>query len=113
MHADDAGGRLGGRGDAGDRNRRCVGGEDRVGAADAVEIAHHRFLQVELLEHRFDDDVAVGEILDRRRRLDPPKRRVLVGGRQLAARDEAIEALPDRPHAAVERRLGNVAELTG
>ena len=82
--------------------------ENRVGAADAVEVGDHRLLDVEPLENRLDHDVAVGEIVDLGGRRDAGERRVLVGGRDLAARGEPLEALLDRPHAAADRRFADV-----
>jgi hypothetical protein len=49
-------------GDLVDVERRGVRREDRAGLADLVELAEDRLLQLHVLEHRFDDEVAVGEV---------------------------------------------------
>ena len=41
-----------------------VGRQDRAGLADGVELGEDLLLDVHLLEHRFDDQVAVGEVLE-------------------------------------------------
>ena len=111
MHPDDAARDLRGRGDAGDRDRGGVGGEDRLGPADAVEVPEYLLLEVEALEHGLDDDVAIGEILDPGRGRDALKRRIARLGLELVARDEPFEALLDRAHAAAERRFADVLQL--
>ena len=42
-----------------DRNARRVGGDDRTGAADGVDLREQSALDVELLDDRFDDPVAL------------------------------------------------------
>ena len=44
--------------------RRRVGGEDRVVAADAVELAEEVLLGVEVLDDRLEHEVAVGELAE-------------------------------------------------
>ena len=44
-----------------DVQARSVGGEDRALLDDAVELAEHLLLDVHVLEHGLDDEVAVGE----------------------------------------------------
>ena len=51
-------------GDLGDRQRRGVGGEDRVLRADLVELAEQLALDAQVLEHRLDHEV--GRRRDRR-----------------------------------------------
>src|SRR5690606_24320549 len=58
-----------------DRQRGGVGGEDRVGAADGVEGREQVLLDLEILEHRFDDDLAIAERFDAVDDLDAPQRR--------------------------------------
>ena len=45
-------------GDLGDRQRRGVRGEDACAAGRSVELAEQRVLDLEVLEHRLDDEVA-------------------------------------------------------
>ena len=42
---------------------RGVGGEDGVVLADVVELAEELLLDVEVLDDRLDDEVAVGEVV--------------------------------------------------
>jgi hypothetical protein len=58
VHADDALGVLGRDGDLGDRQRRGVRREDRVGGDDLVEPAEDLLLEVQVLGHGLDDELA-------------------------------------------------------
>ena len=80
VQADDAVVAARAAGDLGDRQRRGVGGEDRVLRADLVELAEQLALDGELLEHRLDDEIGVGQVVERRRARQPPHHGVLVGG---------------------------------
>ena len=71
VHADDAAGKAVGGGDLGDRERRGVGGQDRVGPHDVVEVAEDRLLDLERLDDRLDHEVGVGEVLHAGREGDP------------------------------------------
>ena len=51
-----------------------VGGEDRARLGDLVELAEHLLLDVHILEHRLDDEVAIGEVVEAERRLEQPHR---------------------------------------
>ena len=86
--------------------RRGVGGEDRAGLCDPVEVGEDALLEVHLLEHRLDDEVGVAASASKS--VEPVMRRdaavaLLLG--QPAARDRAGVVLPDRRKAAVERVL--------
>ena len=63
VHADHAARAGVGGGDLGDRERGGVGGEDRVGADDLVELAEDGLLDLDRLHDRLDDEVGVGEVL--------------------------------------------------
>ena len=43
-----------------------VGGEDRARLGDLVELAENLLLDVHILEHRLDDQVAIGEVVEAR-----------------------------------------------
>ena len=62
MHADDALRPFRRRRDLGNGQRGGVCREDRVGLRDAIELREQLALELELLEHRFDDEIAVREV---------------------------------------------------
>ncbi|KAG0922786.1 hypothetical protein G6F68_015258 [Rhizopus microsporus] len=64
MHAHDLGVAAAASGDLGDRQGGGIGGEQRVGRADPVQLAEQFVLDLDILEHRLDDDVAVGQRFD-------------------------------------------------
>ncbi len=49
------------RGDLVHVQRRGVGGENRAGFHDAVELAENFLFEIHVLEHRFDHQIAVGQ----------------------------------------------------
>ena len=57
-------GPLGAPGDLVDVERGGVGGEDRAGLGDCIELAEDVLLDVHPLEYRFDDDVGVARRLE-------------------------------------------------
>jgi hypothetical protein len=67
VRAHDLLGPLGHGGDRGDRDRRGVGRQHGILAGDPVEVAEDLLLDLDLFEHRLDDQVHLG-------------RRVQVGG---------------------------------
>ena len=100
MHADDAL-RRGRRGrDLGDGERGRVRGEHRVGAADALELREQLLLRREFLDDRLDDEVAVGEVGELRRRREQRE----VERLQLPLLDLARQEVPD----ALARLLAEV-----
>ena len=64
--------------------RRGVGGEDGVGVDGAVELVEERPLHVEVLDHRLDHEVAVGEVGEPGRRRNAGPKGVGVRLRALA-----------------------------
>ena len=64
MHAADAVAMLQRARDRGDADRRGVGGEDAVGRDDGLELAEQLLLDLEILEHRLDDDMAGLEVVE-------------------------------------------------
>jgi hypothetical protein len=79
--------RAGGGGrQASDRDRRRVGGQDRLGIRDhGVEPAEDVFLQLLVLGDGFDDELAVGEPVEIGDDREPGEGLGLVIGGQLAA----------------------------
>ena len=62
---------------------RCVAGEDRAGFGDLVQAGENIFLHRHILEHRLDDEIAVGEILQLERARERPKRAIASSGESL------------------------------
>ena len=62
VHADDLAGAPGAHRQLGDRQRRGVGREDRVGPADLVQLGEHLGLELQALRDRLDHQVGVGEV---------------------------------------------------
>ena len=63
MHADDILRPGGGVADGVDIERGGVGGEQGAGFREPVEPAENLFFQLQVFEHRFDDDVGIGDHL--------------------------------------------------
>src|SRR6266850_628668 len=87
----------------GDREARGVRGEDGTRLAGLLERAEDLALEPQVLAHRLDHEVAVGEILELGRALEVRERLVhrLLG--HLALLDPALEELLDHPHPLGER----------
>jgi hypothetical protein len=79
-----------GGGDLGDGQRRGVGGQDRVGRDDRLEIAEDRLLGLHRLDHGLDHEVGVGQVLQRGREGDPSEQLGLVGLGHLLALDRPV-----------------------
>jgi hypothetical protein len=62
VHADDAFRLPGSGGNIGNRNRRCIAGENRIRGANAVELSEQRTLQIFSLADGFDDDTEPGKL---------------------------------------------------
>ena len=74
-------------GDLADREPRRVRRQDRARGRGGVEVAEHLLLELELLGHRFDHDVDVGGVVERRGEREARARGVGVLARELAALD--------------------------
>ena len=82
-----------------------VGGEDRARLGDLVELAENLLLDLHILEHGLDDQVAIGEVLELERRLQQPHRAFdLLGGHPPLGRGRLV-ILAHHAGAAVERVL--------
>ena len=79
VHAADLLGPAGDHGHLDHREGGGVGGEDGVGTADAVELAEQGLLDLEVLDHGFDHEVAAGEIGEVGGGGDPGERGIGVG----------------------------------
>ena len=70
-----------------DRQRRGVGAEDRLLADHVLGAGNHLFLDLAILEHRFDDEIAILQRDEIGRRLYAREHRVTLGRRGAAAID--------------------------
>ena len=107
MHADaPSPGRLVDGGDLVDVEIGGVGGEDRAGLGDRVELGEHVLLDRHVLEHRLDDEVAVGERGEIERPASAaPMRFSTSAGAHAALLGGVLVVLADDAEAAVERGL--------
>src|SRR6202040_2897774 len=71
----------------GDRQGRGVGAEDRVLADDVLRPRDHFFLDLAILEHRFDNEIAILQFDKIGRGFYARQNRVAVGGGGAAAAD--------------------------
>ena len=108
VHADDALGRARRRGDLGDRQRRGVRREDGVGGDDQVEPAEDLLLEVELLGHGLDDELAVRERGEVRGVGDVPVQGVMGGLVDLAAVECAPGRLREEGPSPLDGLVGDV-----
>ena len=108
MHADDALRPSGRIGDLGDRQRGGVRGEDRVRTADAIELGEDGALQLELLEDRFDDEIAVGQLGQLRRQRQARERSLPLVLGQAALLDAACQVAVDRGPPALCELLAHL-----
>ena len=76
VHPDHALGPLEHRRDLGHRKRRCVRSEDRVVPNDSFQRPEELVLHREVLERRFDHEIAPGEVGELRRQAEPRDRSV-------------------------------------
>ena len=98
-------GPLGDRGDLVDVQVGGVGGEDRARLGDRVELAEHLLLDVHVLEHRLDDEIAVGQRVEIERRAEQAHARLDVGLLEPALLRGVLVVAADGGEAAVERVL--------
>ena len=105
MHADDAIGALGLPGQFGDGDGRGVGGEDGFRRAELVELLEELLLDLKALAGGFDDELAGGERIARKRGLDAGQRGVALGGGEFGLLHFAREILGDGGEAAIQKAL--------
>ncbi len=109
MHADDLARPFRRRGDLGQRNRRRVRGEDRIGLADPVKLAEQLLFQVDLLQGRLNHQIPVGEVVNPGCGADPRQRRVTVVGAHLVPAHQPVEALADCLQSPLNGLLADIA----
>src|SRR5882724_2921006 len=100
VHADDFVRPAGGGGQAGDRDRAGVGGEDGLRRARPVELGEDLLLDLQPLDHRLDHQLRLGQGLNLPRRLHSGEGGIAGRGVELALLDQPPEALADLGHAA-------------
>ena len=106
MQADDGFRTLGHRGDLIDVEARGVGGQDRAGFADGVQLGEDVFLDVHALEHRLDYQIDVREAVGHRERAgDQSAAFLYLRRRDAAARGRPLIVLADNPQATIQRLL--------
>ncbi len=82
-----------------------------LSAADqAVERAEQRFLGVDILDDRFDDEVGRHQPVEAGAHGQPSQRRVAIGGRQPPFLDELRQAAFHAAAGTIEHRLRHVDE---
>ena len=47
-----------------DIKRRCIGGQNGTGFCNSIELSENSALEIHIFEHRFDDQIATGQISD-------------------------------------------------
>ncbi len=104
VHADDAVRAVGGDGDLGDRQRRGVRDQDRLGRADPVQLSEDRLLEFQVLGHRLDGEIHVVQRLESDRERDPAEQGVAVLGAQLALRHRPIGRVSQRARGRARPR---------
>jgi hypothetical protein len=113
VQSQDAIGAPGGGREPGDRDRRGVRREDRLGGDRRVQVLERLRLDRRVLDDRLDHELGLGESVQVGRPLDAPEQRLaLVGGQPLAldrARDRAL----DRRARVLQRRGLRLVEPDG
>ena len=109
VHADDTLGMLGRLGDLPDGDRRRVRREDCLRRDDALELGEGLALRLELLDDRFDHQIALGEIRELGRERQPAERGVALLGGHLPLLDRTAEVMLDRPAGTLAQLLAHLA----
>ena len=99
------------RGDLIDVQRRSVGEHQRARLHHLIQFGEDRLFDVHFLEHRFDDDVAILDVVVSRHRMDAGEAAVHFIFFQTAAFDRGRVIGPDPFHAAIERFLRRIHDL--
>ena len=95
-----------------DVDARGVGVEQRARLHDRVELFEDLLLDRDLLEHRLDDDVAIGDVVDSSATGSiSARRRSISSCGEAAALDAGLVIGADARHAAVERLWRGVEDL--
>ena len=94
----------------GDAERRGVGAEDRGIADDRVERGVGLRLLVDVLDDRFDDDVARAEVVELRGAGEIRERPLLVLRRHFALLHAARQELVDPPQPFLDQRVLDLAD---
>ena len=97
-----------------DVERRGVDGQDRAGLGDLVDFGEDLLLQRHVFEDSFDDDVGLFEpVVSRAAAVISAIRWSISLLRKAALLDGVLVVLADRGHAAIERLLRRLFNITG
>ncbi len=108
MHADETIGAIGCGRELGDRDRRGVSGEQRVGLQRRAELLQDLDLQLLVLGRGLDDEIAGGELRPVRGRGDTRQRGVAIGHGHLVLLDQTIQAAAHRGKTLGDGGVGDV-----
>src|SRR6476659_5772836 len=101
---------AGGRRHGPDRETRSVGGEDRVGRAQAIEGTPELGLEAEAFGDGLNDEIAAREVLQVNREAEVAQGTIPGPGLELSLLDQLVERLLDRPLALGEETGLDVAD---
>ncbi len=110
MHAHDALGPRHAGGDFGDRDRRGVCCEDRLGAENFFQRGEKLALGVELFDHRLDHQIGPSQGFERGRGLDQGGQIFALALGDFLALDQAREPAAHHVHALIDRAGRHVVE---
>ncbi|MCY1207008.1 hypothetical protein D9M72_185920 [compost metagenome] len=85
--------------------RRGIGGKDGARFGDPVQLAEQLLLDLHVLEHRFDDQVGIGQLLQVQRGREQRHAGLDIGRAQAPLARGIFVVAPDRLQAAVQRLL--------
>ena len=105
MHADNAFRPRGGRSDLVHIQIAGVAGQDGAGLGNLVELAENVHLDRHILEHGFDDQIAIGQIVHVQRRGQPAHAGFDLFHAETALLGAILVILADHAHAAIKRIL--------
>ena len=108
MHAAEILGALQRFGEVGDRDRRCIGGQDRVVANLRFGLGEDSVFDLRVLDNSLDDDIDIVETVIAQRRLDLVENARHVGDRDLLALDLLGQQFAGLLEAEVEPGLRDV-----
>ena len=108
MQADEAVGALGRGGQPGNRDRRGIGGDDRIGRQQPVELLKDLDLDRLVLGRGFNHQRQTLEVVITDRSANARQRGIAIGGAHFVLLDQPLEACCHRGQALVDRGLRDV-----
>ncbi len=110
MKTDEVGRSLHPGGEEGDRQRRGIRAEHRVGVDDVLNLAEHFVLEPDALEHGLDHQIAAGEVRGLDRRRDAGEDGVRLLSRRFTSADGLLEQVRRVALALLRRVDAHVLE---